>query len=74
MEATIRKMMIDVREMIAASKLLRGRIESNDEVLRLVQNRMAKIEQYQAELDRRLTRMENQQAITNRNRRIGGDS
>jgi hypothetical protein len=57
---TVRKMMENVREMLAASKLLRARVESSDEVVRLVQNRLGKIETYQAELDRRLTKMENE--------------
>jgi hypothetical protein len=57
---TIREMMDNVREMIAAAKLLRSRVESSDEVVRLVQNRLGKIETYQAELDRRITKMENE--------------
>jgi hypothetical protein len=52
--------MDNVREMIAAAKLLRSRVESGDEVIRLVQNRLGKIERYQAELDRRITKMENE--------------
>jgi hypothetical protein len=57
---TVREMMDNVREMIAAAKLLRSRVESGDEVIRLVQNRLGKIERYQAELDRRITKMENE--------------
>lgn len=57
---TVREMMENVREMIATSKLLRSRFESNDEVIRLVHNKLGQIETYQAELDRRLTKMENE--------------
>jgi hypothetical protein len=57
---TVQAMTENVREMIAASKLLRARVESNDEVDRLMRLRMDRIEEYQKEIDRRLTTMENQ--------------
>lgn len=56
----VRNLMASIREMLAASQLLRSRIESNDEVQRVMQNKLARLETSQVELDRRLTKMENE--------------
>lgn len=47
-----------VREMLAASKLLRSRVESSDEVLLRIENTQRGIADRLDDLDRRLTRLE----------------
>lgn len=63
---TVEEMMVNVREMIATSKLVRARIESNDEVLRMMQNHMASMENRINTFERRLTKMENAGAMYRR--------
>lgn len=58
-EGLLEDMLKEVREMLAATKLLRARVESNDEVMRLMQNSLATMQVRLEELDRRITKIEN---------------
>jgi hypothetical protein len=52
--ASVQSLMDSVREMIGASKLLRGRIESNDRMLSRIENRYALLEERLLILEREM--------------------
>lgn len=61
---SVNALVTSVREMIMASKLLRGRIESNDQVLLRFENALRTIADRIDDLDQRLTKTENSGGIT----------
>ena len=61
LQQRVTEMMGSVKEMIAASKLLRARVESNDEVMKNVERRLTQFQERLDEMDRRLVVLENEQ-------------
>jgi len=60
---SVERLTESVREMLAASKLLRSRVESNDEVLLRIENTQRGIADRLDDFDRRLTKLENHSHI-----------
>ena len=58
---TVEELLTSVREMIAASRLLRARVESADELQRTMNDRITGLLNRMETIDQRLTKLENEQ-------------